>query len=380
MTAGGPGRETAARAPGFDAAVIGAGILGAATAYRLARAGRRVVVLDAGTPAGEATGNSFAWLNAVSKEPEAYHHLNAAGIEEYRALGDERGAARLHWTGCIEWTATPETADRLRTKVARLRDRGYAAEIIPSERLHALEPELRMDGVHVAAFYPRDGWVDAPAACRALLDRVRALGGDVRAGCRVQGFRAADGRVNGLETADGVLAAGLVVLCAGTGTRGLARQLGVAIPIERRPGLLAVTEPLPPGTLSRVIYAPGFHIRPDAGGARIGADDVDATASVEMADGARARAGEILRERAATMLPALKDVSVVRVHLGVRPVPADGHTVAGRLPGWENAWVAVTHSGITLGPLLGRLLAEEIVTGRRDPLLAPFGPERFAAP
>jgi glycine/D-amino acid oxidase-like deaminating enzyme len=68
---------------------------------------------------------------------------------------------------------------------------------------------------------------------------------------------------------------------------------------------------------------------------------------------------------------------IARVLIGIRPVPADEHTIAGRLPGWDNVFVAVTHSGVTLGPLLGRLLAEEITTGRRDPLLADFGAERF---
>ena len=86
----------------------------------------------------------------------------------------------------------------------------------------------------------------------------------------------------------------------------------------------------------------------------------------------------MLLERAAAVLPALAGSRIARVHVGVRPVPADGHTVAGRLPGWDNAYVAVTHSGITLGPLLGRLLAEEVTSGRRDPLLASFRPERFA--
>ena len=79
----------------FDVAVIGAGIVGASAAFRLSEAGRSVVVLEAGTPAGKTTGNSFAWLNAVSKEPEAYHRLNALGMEEHRRIAADAGAAGI---------------------------------------------------------------------------------------------------------------------------------------------------------------------------------------------------------------------------------------------------------------------------------------------
>jgi hypothetical protein len=66
--------------------------------------------------------------------------------------------------------------------------------------------------------------------------------------------------------------------------------------------------------------------------------------------------------------------------IGVRPMPGDGQTIAGRIPGSANAWMLATHSGITLGPLLGRLIAGEIVGGTPSAVLAPFSPERFATP
>lgn len=364
----------------FDVAVVGAGMLGAATAYRLARAGRRVIVLDAAEAAAGATGNSFAWLNAVSKEPEAYHRLNAAGMKEYDTLEVEMGGPLAHRGGCLEWAVGDPAQDRLEAKVARLQARGYAVRWIDAGGLRALEPGLRVNRVERAAFYERDAWVDAPPAAALLLDRVRAAGGEVRTGCRVARVRAAGGRVSGLDAAGGAVKAGAVVLCAGTGTEMLARGLGASLPVERRPGLLAVTTPVPPGALNRIVYAPGFHMRPDAGGGlRIGADDVDALTREDTPAGAPPAWANVLLERAAALLPALADARIERLHVGVRPVPADGLTIAGRLPGWENAYVAVTHSGITLGPLLGRLLTEEITTGQRDPLLAPFRPERFAA-
>ena len=62
-----------------------------------------------------------------------------------------------------------------------------------------------------------------------------------------------------------------------------------------------------------------------------------------------------------------------------RPTPADGFLVVGRLPGTERVSVAAMHSGITLAPAVGLFLADEILTGAREALLAPYRPERFAA-
>jgi glycine/D-amino acid oxidase-like deaminating enzyme len=89
--------------PEFDVAVIGGGIVGASVAYRLVRTGRRVVVLDGDAPTGRATDNTFSWLNAVSKEPEAYHRLNATGMAEWDRLAAELPGIVIHRSGCLEW-------------------------------------------------------------------------------------------------------------------------------------------------------------------------------------------------------------------------------------------------------------------------------------
>jgi glycine/D-amino acid oxidase-like deaminating enzyme len=368
----------------FDVAVVGGGMLGASVAYHLMRAGRRVVVLDAGAGAGRATDNSFAWLNAVSKEPEAYHRLNAAGMAEYERLAAELDGLAVHRTGCVEWMAGTHDESQLDKKVARLQARGYAARWITPAELAALEPGLRPGDAARIAFYERDAWVDAPSVARAMLDAVCAAGGEVRNGWQVSAIQHGGKHAAAVESDAGVVTAGDVVLCAGTGTGALARRLGAEVPVENRPGLLAVTTEVPAGALGRVVYAPGVHMRPDTGGGlRLGADDVDEMAKEHFAAAPPEPVppppwASVLLDRARMVLPALADTELAHVRIGVRPVPADGHTVCGRLPEWGNVYVAVTHSGITLGPLLGRLLTEEIVSGARDPLLADFRPERFA--
>src|SRR5437588_11423134 len=98
-----------------DSAVGGLGIVGASAVYAAARAGARVVAFDAGI-AGEGTsGTSFAWLNAVRKEPEAYHRLNADGMAAHRELARELGAdAGHHAGGSLEWAEGDDGEPELR--------------------------------------------------------------------------------------------------------------------------------------------------------------------------------------------------------------------------------------------------------------------------
>ena len=112
----------------------------------------------------------------------------------------------------------------------------------------------------------------------------------------------------------------------------------------------------------------------------IGTVDLDRRVTETTAPTAAADVAALLLERAAGVVPAARHASVVDCRIGVRPMPADRHTIAGRLPELANAWVLATHSGITLGPLLGRLIAPEILRDTPSAALAPFRPARFAAP
>ena len=92
--------------------VIGAGILGASIAYHLARRGARVTLLDRGPPAGEATGASFAWINASFRNPKPYYDLRMVGLQEYRRLEAElAGRLVVTWGGGLNWDLE-ESRDR----------------------------------------------------------------------------------------------------------------------------------------------------------------------------------------------------------------------------------------------------------------------------
>jgi glycine/D-amino acid oxidase-like deaminating enzyme len=180
----------------FDVAVVGAGIVGASATWHLVRAGRSVVVLEAGEPGEGTSANSFAWINAVRKEPEAYHRLNADGVAAYAGVVAELGGDAGHRRGgSLEWAEDVAADDELRARVARLAHRGYPAKLVTREVALGLEPGLAIGGsVRSIAFYAADAWVDAPRLVRALLADAAARGAEVRSGtparsCRVRGER-----------------------------------------------------------------------------------------------------------------------------------------------------------------------------------------------
>lgn len=360
----------------YDVAVVGLGIVGASAVYALARAGQRVIALDAGRPGAGTSRTSFAWVNSVNKEPEVYHRLNAEGLAAHRELARELGPdGGYHDGGSLEWAEGGEAQAELHERVARLAARGYAAELISRRRALGLEPHLNIpESVGDVAFYAAEGWLDAPRAIERLL---AASGAEVRSGARVS-LRARDGRVEALALDDGEIEAAATLVCVGPSTQAFLAALGVALPVGRVPGLLAVTS-RPAQALGRVVHAPGIHLRPDAGGGLLlGATDVDDLITEASTDETARAVAPRLLERAVRAFPPAKDVRLVDARIGVRPMPGDGQTIAGRVPGLANAWMLATHSGMTLGPLLGRLIAGEIAGGAPSPTLAPFRPERFA--
>ena len=90
------------------------------------------------------------------------------------------------------------------------------------------------------------------------------------------------------------------------------------------------------------------------------------------------RAGGRVLAAAADVVPALRHSRIENTRMGVRPIPQDGLPVVGLLPGLQNLYVAVTHSGVTLALILGRLIALEVALHRPQRVLAPFRPERLA--
>jgi glycine/D-amino acid oxidase-like deaminating enzyme len=362
-------------------AVIGAGIVGASVAYRLAKSGEaRVLVFDDDTRR-RTTSTSFAWVNANQKTPRDYFELNRAGLEEHYRLRDglPGGTPWLNSSGNIEWAEDEEALEGLNRRVERLRSWGYAAEWWTASRVNeTLEPNVAFPSPEIpVAFFPEEAWVDAPWLAEAFVELACQSGAEARPGAAVEGIETGeDGRVSAVRVRGGErLPVEAVVNAAGPGADLVAAMLGRALPLKPSKGLLArlAARETP---ISRLVHSPRINLRPDGRGCvLIHHGSIDE--KLQERDVLPDLPSELL-ERAQRAVPALEGANGEGSRIGVRSMPEDGLPCVGAVPGYPGYYEAVTHSGVTLGPLIGRLLAREMLTGEVDPLIAPFRPDRFA--
>jgi glycine/D-amino acid oxidase-like deaminating enzyme len=370
------GDDPARRGGALKVAVIGAGIVGSSVAHRLSEGGAEVVLIDGAEPSSGTTSTSFAWVNANNKLPRDYFELNVAGMGEHERLRDEIGGDWLYTTGNLIWAADEEQ-ENLEKRVERLRSWSYAAEMLPASTVNEkLEPGAIFPDTEIRiAHFPEESWTDAPALTRTLVEAAVRNGAHKLFGNAVRGIDV-DGEGVTLQLKDGEVHADAVVNATGAKANSVAEMVGRELPLDVFPGLL-VRVAVPGEPLRHLMHTPRINVRPDGPGyVLLHHDSVDERLTDDFAGTEDPLCAELL-ERARLVLPALEEAVVVEARFGMRPVPADGHSCVGALSAIPGYYEAVTHSGVTLGPLIGRLLAREILTDEVDPLIAPFRADRF---
>lgn len=360
-----------------DVVVIGAGVIGAAIAYRLAATGAGVVLVDKGEPGFGTTASSFAWLNAFHKPPRHYHLLNAESVREHQKLVADVGGDWVHMDGGLAWAdeSDPEQLSGLRANVAQLREWGYQVDsATPGEVVRGLEPDLAIDADKVPEVYvfSGEGWIEAPRMVHWLL-----IGAQLDFGARVvhgavTEIRTGTGGVDVVIDGEVIASCDTVVNAAGPDAAEVAALAGTDLPLRREPGLLVATGAAPT-RIRHVIRAGGFSLRPDGGGRlllhRRSADYRVKESDSEVASHPVAR---VVMEEAVRLIPALRDTAPEAVRIGVRPWPADGLPLIGRDPGVPSLYHAVMHSGVTLSALVSKLVASDL-RGAPTPELEPYG-------
>lgn len=364
--------------------VIGAGVIGASVAHHLAAEGAQVVVIERLRPGGGTSAATLGWVNAVDKAPEPYFRLAEAAVAEHRVLEATLGRTWQHGRGALDWAGDRAGRDQLERNVEQLHAWGHGAQVLATEDIpHMAEPRLTLDPASVpwVVRYPEDRWAHPAVMIAAMLDAARASGAHVRIGVEVVAVELRGDRVVGVRSTDGErIPADVVIDCAGPGADHVAAMMGVAIPLEQRRGLILVTQPAATA-LRGVVRSPGLWLRSDGGG-RIMLSA--AFAETELPEGMVPQPDHLVCQdalrRARLLLAGLDGVDIEVARVGHRPYPADGHPIVGPVPGLDGGYIVVTHSGVTLAPLLGRLVAEEVVGYRPAAELEPFRPGRFRGP
>jgi glycine/D-amino acid oxidase-like deaminating enzyme len=337
-------------------------------------------------PGGSTTKVSFARVSAYQQPTRTRFELSYAGMVEHARLAAQfESPLWYHPSGSLAWCDggnDGSSSSSFVRHVDQLKDWGYRVAWYEAAHVQMWEPGIVFPHQSApVALFPEEGWVDAPQLVHSLIEAATDLGNltfwqdtalaiETHAG-RVTAVRLASGKrikIDGIVNAAGPDAAtvaatfGIPLLTGALTTR---RSLVVDLVTNGNP-------------LCHVLRAPEIHIRPAGSGrVRVRSDQVDSHLQSETSSDLDSEVVADLLQRAYRTMPILASSAIEQVQIGTALFPADGHPSAGALSAVSGYYEALANSGITLGPLLGRLLAEQIVTGEVHPFLLHCSPDRF---
>ncbi|RVU29062.1 FAD-binding oxidoreductase [Streptomyces antnestii] len=364
-------------------AVLGGGVIGVSTASQLARRGAEVVLVTEGELADGASGRSLSWLNSFGgMRSEAYHQLRLLGIDRYRTFATRVPSSDyLRFDGGLTWAAAGESASH-RAAFEHMRRNGYDAEWLTRD-----EVAKRTPGVDPAAipddgaiFNPGEGWVDLVPLVRQLAGEIAVAGGRIVTGGGAASVVVEGNRAVAVRTGSGeMIDVDAVLLATGADVPGMVRQYGVEIP-DATPQALLVRTKRVDTSLRATLNTPRVALRPTPDGSLVMDSDASAAEVIAHTDGSYevkySTVEQLLRE-ASAVLAGNPHLELDSYGVGRKPIPGDGEPVFGELDEVAGLFVAFTHSGATLALIVGEVLADEITTRERSPLIEAFRPGRF---
>lgn len=352
--------------------VIGAGIVGSSIAYHLVEQGVDVLAIDGRPLGGAASASTFACLNYFNYHEPTYFALRRDGIRYLANLATRIGAEiYVHGVGTLRWHDDDAGWEKIELGLQRLSDWEAPFQRLTNARLRELEPDIDFASVkRDAVWVSEEGWIDGVPFIGRLAVAASATKRYSFLRSEVSGWHS--GRHGVLvETPEGAQKADLLVIAAGTNTGKLCADNGFHIPVYSDPGIMFLSPPSV-AQIQHVIYAGTLHFRPDGGGRIIGGHH-----GGPIPEGLDANAETTLMAKQLTRwLPHFDSNSIVSPQIGIRPMPEDGYPITGWITGCPRMYVAACHSGMTIGPLLGKLCSSEIL-GSADRRLDSYRPQRF---
>jgi glycine/D-amino acid oxidase-like deaminating enzyme len=376
--------------PTSDVLIIGAGVIGAATAYFATQQGLTVTVLDKGLPASGTSSACEGNILVSDKElgPELELTRYSLGVW-HGDLAEHKRLWEFESKGGIIVASRESSLTSLNRVMAAQASYGVAVEKLDPGTLRLAEPNITPDALGGAS-YPEDCQVQPMLVAAHLVRLAAEAGARFVANTTVTGFLRAGERVTGVATNRGNFAAGATVNCTGTWAGELAALAGVKVPVLPRRGFVMVTEPLPP-MVHHKVYAAEYIDNVGSSDAGLQASPVvEGTPSGTILIGStRERVGfdrtvsidalQLLAQNAMALFPFLAEVKAIRHYHGFRPYCPDHLPVIGHDERAPGLWHAAGHegAGIGLSAGTGKLLAQALAGIAPDLDLSPFRPARF---
>ena len=380
-------------AEAYDAVVIGSGVVGASTAYHLARlGGLKVCVVERGAVCSGGTARSCAIVRSHYSVPSntALTLKSLEILAEFSDyLEDSQAESGFVNSGYLFLAPEGETAAKLAANLEM--QSGVGAETYLVDKGEALErhPLLDLDDIAAVAYEPNSGYADPYLTTTGLLGAARARGAVLKTHCPVTAIRHDGGKVAGVETDAGPIDAPLVVSAVGPWTAALTGPLGLEIPLQvSRHTVLtfraeaAYARDLP--VIKDMTTKNKMYFRPATGGVVLvgtgdHGDSVPEPAAMDEnvgADYVLTQGGQLGRR-----MPSFGAAALTDCWVGAYDITPDWNPVIGPAAGGpDGLWLTFGFSGhgFKLAPALGAMLAAAILGETPEIDLAPYRPGRFA--
>ena len=376
----------------FDAIVIGAGVVGASTAFHLAKlGGLKVCVVDRGPVGGGGTAKSCAIVRSHYSVP-SNTALTLRSLEMFDSfaewLEDTDAESGFVNSGYLIVAPEGDFAEKLRGNLAMQADVG--AETFQVTREEALErhPLLALDDAAVIGYEPKSGYADPYLTTASFIRAARAKGAVVETDRAVESLIVEGGCVRGVRTARGDIHAGLVISAIGPWTRSLTDTIGLDIPLEvSRHIVLTFGAAAPYGAELPVIKdlttANKMYFRPASGGVVLvgtgdhgdPVDDPEAMDENVAEDFVLLQGGQL-----AHRMPSFAGAAPTANWVGPYDITPDWNPVLGPAPGGDGLTLAFGFSGhgFKLAPAVGLTLAQQMLGQDMDVDIGAYRLERFA--
>lgn len=368
-----------------DAVIVGGGVMGASTAYHLARRGiEKVVLLEREPYLGQMSTGQCAGGIRHQFSTELNIRLSIESIRMMERFPEELGQdLDLKFCGYIFLLTREEDLPAFRENVALQHRVGIATTWLEPSDCADLVPEVDTDGVLAGTTYDRDGLADPSGVVQGYAAGARHEGVSILTDTEVTGIRVEKDRVSAVETPAGAIQTPVVVNACGAWAPQLGQMAGIDIPIQpiRRQVVVSAGIPgLRPDFPFVVFFADSLYFHREGEGILTGQSNNDETPGYKMEVDSDWE--ERHMEAAVQRFPVLGDAGFLNHWAGLYEVTPDAHPILGRVPQVEGFYVMAGFSGhgFMHGPVAGLLMAEEIVDGKAHTVdVDAFRIDRFAS-
>lgn len=360
-----------------DVTVIGGGLVGLSIALGLIRNGLKVTVLDEGDIALRASRGNFGlvWVQGKGDTCPEYAELSRLSARLWADFSQDLESrtginVQLNQQGGLFICLTDDELERRQRMLIKMREQAggdYPFKMLDHSQLKSLVPEIgpRVAGATLGL---EDGHLNPLLLLRALVEAFRAQGGQLINNASICEICRQDGGFEVLA-GDDTWRSAKVVLASGLGNRTLAPQLGLSAPVQPNRGQILITERVQP-----FLHYPTGHVRQTGDGTlQLG----DSKEDVGFDCGTTTDVMAQIAYRATRMFPLLEHVRMVRAWGALRVMTPDGYPIYEESRDCPGAYLVTCHSGVTLGAVHSRPIADWIAGRGQDFSLEVFSAARF---